>query len=241
MFKSVKTYNEERYGGKFILRDDKDFADVIFLYRSLDDVLIADTHYIKSDKYSGYVHCCGRGCPACAKGIRVQSKLFIPLYNVTDKEIQFWDRSTRFEMQLNSDIFSKFPNPSEYVFRITRNGAAGDINTTYSITPVMKSSQGSYDEILNQFNVKMPDHYETICRDISASELSSMLTNSSGTSDYSDLPSYQVTPRGSSSNNSSGPVPTVHDAPPDYEPIDIPTDDDNSPIDGDDDIGDVVF
>ena len=63
-FKTAREYNEDRFGGLFLLRNDGDYADVIFLYRSLDDVLIADTHYIKSADYSGYVHCCGRGCPA---------------------------------------------------------------------------------------------------------------------------------------------------------------------------------
>jgi len=105
-FKTVKTYNEEKFGGLFLLRNDGDFADVVFLYQSIDDVLVADTHYIKSSEYTGYVHCCGSGCPACAKGIRVQTKLFIPLYNIQDHEIQFWDRTMRFEPQLNQDVFS---------------------------------------------------------------------------------------------------------------------------------------
>ena len=102
-FKKMTDYNEERYGGKFILRNDGDFADVIFLYKSISDVLVADAHYIKSEKYNGYVHCCGVGCPACAKEIRVQNKLFIPLYNIQSREIEFWDRTVRFERQLISD------------------------------------------------------------------------------------------------------------------------------------------
>ena len=81
-FKSVTSYNEEKFNGLFLLRNDGDSADVIFLDRNIDDVLVADTHYVKSADYSGYVHCCGKGCPACAKGIRIQTKLFIPLYNI---------------------------------------------------------------------------------------------------------------------------------------------------------------
>ena len=89
-FKKVNDYNQEKFGGLFLLRNNGDYADVIFMYRSVDDVLVADTHYIKSADYSGYVHCQGRNCPACAKGIRVQTKLFIPMYNITDNELQFW-------------------------------------------------------------------------------------------------------------------------------------------------------
>lgn len=58
-FKSIEQFNEERYGNKFILPNDGDFADVIFLYKSAKEVLVADAHYVKSADYSGYVHCNG--------------------------------------------------------------------------------------------------------------------------------------------------------------------------------------
>lgn len=194
-FKKMNDYNEEKFGSLFLLRNDGDYADVVFLYRNLDDVLIADTHYIKSANYSGYVHCCGRNCPACAKGIRVQTKLFIPMYNITSDRVEFWDRSVRFENQLSSDVFERYPNPVDFVFRITRHGAAGDVNTTYQIVAVGRNSQSSYQDILNKFNISMPDHYSTICKEFSNSELFDMLNVSVSTSDDS-LPAYQVRPRG---------------------------------------------
>lgn len=197
-FKSIKAYNEEKFGGLFLLRNDGDFADVIFLYRSLDDVLIADTHYVKSADYSGYVHCCGRGCPACEKGIRVQTKLFIPMYNLTTGSIEFWDRSVRFENQLSNDVFEKYPNPSEFVFRITRHGASGDVNTTYEIRAIGKNGKMPYEAILEKFSISLPEHYETVCRDIDASSLRSMLAaGSSQQAVYGseDLTEYQATPR----------------------------------------------
>lgn len=243
-FKSVKSYNEERFGGLFLLRNHGDSADVVFLYRNLDDVLIADTHYIKSADYSGYVHCCGRGCPACSKGIRVQPKLFIPVYNLTANEIQFWDRSVRFETQLSNDVFEKYPNPSDFVFRITRDGAAGDINTTYKIQAVAKNSSESYQEILNRFNIRMPDHYETICKDMSSADLSKLLVSSgnSGSGSGDSLPNYQVTPRGAKPSNDSM-VPPAHEQIPDYDPVGnmVPSEEDTSPLDGDEDVDDVVF
>ena len=199
MFKTAKDYNEERFGGFFLLRNDGDFADVIFLYQSWDDVLIADTHYVKSADYSGYVHCCGRGCPACAKGIRVQAKLFIPLYNITESQIQFWDRSTRFENQLSTDVFKNFPNPSEYVFRITRKGAAGDVNTVYEIRAIGKNTSFSYDEILKANKTSLPEHYSTVCKEYSASELASLLSSEveapTESSTAPAMPSYQISPR----------------------------------------------
>lgn len=197
-FKTVKNYNEERFGGMFILRNDGDSADVIFLYRNMDDVLVADTHYIKSPEYSGYVHCCGRGCPACAKGIRVQTKLFIPVYNLTENQLQFWDRSMQFEPQLNQDVFAKYPNPSEFVFRITRKGAPRDVNTTYSIMAVAKNTELSYDKICADNNTTFPEHYSKVCKDISSGDLYRMInsSNTEASTPVSEMPSYSVTPRG---------------------------------------------
>lgn len=203
-FKTMSEYNSERgYDNYFMLRNDGDSADVIFLYRNTADVLIADAHYIKTNDYIGYVHCCGRGCPACGKGISVRSKLFVPLYNLTTERIEFWDRSTFFENQLNQDIFNRYPNPSEFVFKVTRHGKARDVNTTYEIRAIGKNTDLPYDLILNKCNTKMPDAYELVIRDIGAGELNMMLdtpaasvSGTSNTNSYSgDLPSYQVTPR----------------------------------------------
>ena len=199
-FKTMEQYTNQKYNGKFVLQNDKDTADVIFLYRSTADVLIADVHYIKSADYSGYVHCNGRGCPACASNIRVQTKLFIPLYVLSINgapvnKIQFWDRTSRFEPQLASDVFSKFPNPSEFVWRITRNGVSGDVNTRYQITAAANNNVMSYDEILKANSAKMPDCYGIICKDVDAVTLSGWVNSSGTTTNTSDMPNYVATPR----------------------------------------------
>lgn len=207
-FKSMKEYNDARYKNIFLLRNDGDYADVIFLYSSYNDVLVADTHYIKSADYSGYVQCVGRGCPVCGRQIRVQQKLFIPVYNIAADEIQFFDRGIKFETQLSADVFDKYPNPSEFVFRIRRCGVAGDVNTTYKIEAISKNTVMSLAEIFAKFNLKSPDYYEMICKDFPADKLQTLLN-----SDASDtaLPSYQVTPRVSTASilpETSQPIPS---------------------------------
>lgn len=197
-FKSVEEFNDSRYHGMFRLINDKDSADVIFLYRSKRDELVADAHYIKSANYSGYVHCCGKGCPACAKGIKVQSKLFVPLYNIKQNDviqerIEFWDRGINFDKQLEQDVFSKFADPSEYVFRITRNGVAGDKDTRYSIQATNRNAFAPYDTILAKFNAQMPDYYSEIIKEFSISELADMLQNTGDAA--TDLPEYTPIPR----------------------------------------------
>lgn len=178
-FKSMVQYNEEKYGSFFTLVNDGNYADVIFLYQSKNDVLVADAHYIKSADYSGYVHCCGSGCPACAKGIRTQGKLFIPMYNLTEKKIQFWDRTTKFEAKLMNDVFDKFPNPSEYVFRITRHGVAGDVNTTYEIKAVYNNPDLPYAKILADASITLPDGYSAVIKEVTPFELDAMVNVSS--------------------------------------------------------------
>uniref|UniRef100_UPI002639E7F8 hypothetical protein n=1 Tax=uncultured Duncaniella sp. TaxID=2768039 RepID=UPI002639E7F8 len=202
-FKKVSDYNSQRFDGLFVLRNDGDYADVVFLYQSVDDVLVADTHYLKTNGYSGYVHCCGTGCPACNKNIRVQTKLFIPLYNITAGNVlQFWDRGVRFESQLQQDVFSKFANPSQYVFRIIRHGMANDMNTTYEIMVAGQNNYKSYDQILADYHTSSPAFYEHICRDMSVAEMATLFSNGGGATEGSygeynagNLPNYAVTPR----------------------------------------------
>lgn len=241
-FKKMTDYNEERYGGMFILRNDGDYADVVFLYNDISDVLVADVHYIKSNDYNGYVHCCGAGCPACAKDIRVQNKLFIPLYNINAKEIQFWDRTVRFEQQLISDVFEKYSNPSNFVFRITRHGVARDINTTYEIVAIGRNTFKSYDEILAENNAKLPDYYENVCRDINAYDLNKMLSsNNAVNSAYNadSMPNYTVTPRVSSEPKEE--VKSKVDEIDDYISSDAPEVTNEFLEDDDDELDDIPF
>ena len=241
-FKTVDEFNKERgYDNYFTLRNDGEYADVIFMYRNTSDVLIADAHYIKSNEYTGYVHCCGRGCPACGKGISVRNKLFIPLYNFSTNKIEFWDRSTFFENQLNQDVFNRYPNPSEFVFRITRHGQARDVNTSYEIRAVGKNDQLPYDVILANFGkTDILPFYDNVIREFSSGELNMMLntdTTSSSTSnnnyssDYSSIPSYQVTPRATYNNEAMQTPVSIDDIDMDDNLDDVPTLDDTDEVD----------
>lgn len=209
-FKSAQEYISEKYNGKFILQNDGDTADVIFLYRSPKDVLVADVHYIKSDSYSGYVHCCEDGCPACENHIRVQTKMFVPMYvlNINGEpvgKILFWDRTPRFEPQLQTSVFSKCSDPSEIVWKIIRRGASGDINTRYQITAIANNNIKSYDDVLKENKTKMPDCYEIICKDLDKSAMSEMINSRTNQNPNvnTETQGYTATPRVSPSLNNS--------------------------------------
>ena len=197
-FKSIADYNNDRYSGMFMLRNDGDSADVVIMYNNIpNDVMVVDAHYIKSDSYSGYVQCLGpKTCPACAKGIRVQPKLFVPLYVIDSDQILFWDRSVRFQQQLDNDVFSKFANPSDFVFRITRHGLAGDINTRYSIVAVGKNDAFKYADICKKLDAEFPEYYNTICKDWSSSDYNEHLAPTSAANiDIDSMPEYKLSPR----------------------------------------------
>lgn len=201
-FKSFAQYQEDKNGEFFVLPNHGDSADVVFLYKNIEQVLVADVHYISSPGYKGYVHCCGNGCPACNyvpangkyRGLRLDHKIFIPLYNIQKNKIEFWDRSTFFESVLHTEVFSKFPNPSEVVFRITRNGQAGSRETTYDITPVGRNTL-SYEQILATFNTTFPEGYSVICKEMSPDDITKALSANNTPSDLTDY-GYTPVPRG---------------------------------------------
>lgn len=219
-FKKMTEYNEERFGKFFRLVNDKDCADVVFLYRETSDVLVANAHYIKSPDYSGYVHCTEYGCPVCERNIRIQSKLFIPVLvlahsdpSVGSPRLQFWDRSMRFQAQLMNDVFRNFPNPSEMIFRITRHGVANSVDTYYSIQAVqhVPESFGSYEQMLANNNITLPDDYNAVCAEYSADELRTMLNAPKDGASISGV-DYGATPRGGYSSASAPQVSDVNSA-----------------------------
>ena len=197
-FKSLAQYQEDKNGDFFVLPNDGDYADVIFLYTSVNDVLVADVHYIQSASYKGYAHCCGTGCPACSygeRGIRLDHKIFIPLYNIQKNKVEFWDRTTFFEQVLQKSVFGPFPNPSEAVFRIIRHGEAGSRDTRYEIKPVGRNSRMPYEQICADMNISFPDGYSRICKDMPASEMYAALNSTAAASDIPDY-GYVPVPRG---------------------------------------------
>lgn len=199
-FKSIETYNDERYRFQFRLTKDGESANVIFLYRSKSDMLIGPAHYVMSPEYRGYVECCEVGCPACAKGIRKDvGMLFIPLYNLDTQKIEFWVKSQSFENYLDRCVFDSYPNPSEYVFTITRHGEYKAEKVTYDIRATYNNSVMTYDQILAKFNTTLdwPGYYANICRSYSISELEHLLSNrsQSNSTSSSGLSDYVATPR----------------------------------------------
>jgi len=206
-FKSIEQYNKDKYGKAFVLKDDGHYADVIILHRSIEDILIASgVHYITSESYSGYVHCLGKGCPACnfikpdgEKGLWKMEKLFIPLYNIAANEVQYFDRSARFETQYVREVFTAaVPDPTQVVYRITRKGVAGDIDTKYHIQAVRENNEISFEDICEQHGVTFPEFYTDLCKSMDVIEMQRIIDSEYGTNaanNTANTSAYGATPR----------------------------------------------
>lgn len=236
-FRTVEEVKAEKYAGKFVLENDGDYAYAIFLYRGASDMMVADAHYIKSTEYSGYVHCLEHDCPACKKGIRVQNKLFIPMLVMEVNgqpvnEVQYWDRNMKFEPVLSQAIFKNYADPSLYVFKITRIGAHGSKDTTYSITVAGKNN-APFDKIMSDYGVTFPAHYENIIKMADANTMSQWLATATtaNSNANTEVPAYVPTPRVNVQNTAPDlsvlvdvEAPFDTDAPFDTEGIDDPVD-----------------
>lgn len=221
-FKQISQYVEEKNGVFFTLPNDNDSADVIFLYQSINDVLVADVHYISSKGYNGYAHCLGDNCPACnyptktGRGIRKQSSIFIPLYNIQKRKVEFWDRTPKFENVLQQSVFKNFPNPSEYVFRITRHGQPRDPATRYEVKAISRNADYPYAQILADFNMVMPDSYSLACKELTYEEMDKYL-NSDTPSDLPNAYNYVPVPR------NAAPVTETPEVVADLPELNVPT------------------
>lgn len=185
--------NEGSKTGFFSLKDDKDTATVRFMYESAEDIEGFSVHRVKVGDRERYVNCLREynepmeNCPFCAAKIQVQPKLFIPLYNETSGQIQFWERGRKFYAQI-SGLVSRYKNIVQRTFDIERNGAKGDTGTTYSFYPVGDPDGTIVQDILDDLGIEsLPSPIGTIILDKTADEMDYYLNNG-------DFPEKVVTP-----------------------------------------------
>ena len=138
----------EHYGGQggagyFSLKNDKDTAQVRFMYNSVDDVTGYAVHEVEIDCKKRYVNCLREYnqpkdvCPFCREGKFTQAKLFIPIYNIDQEKVQIWERGKKFIGRISS-LCARYHNIVSQIFEIERNGQKGDTQTSYEFYPIEK-------------------------------------------------------------------------------------------------------
>lgn len=133
----------DHYGGQggtgyFSLKNDKDVAQVRFMYNDVDDVEGYAVHQVEIDGKKRWVNCLREynqpvdACPFCRAKMFTSAKLFVPLYNIDQDKVQVWERGKKFISKISS-ICARYPNVVSHIFEIERNGQKGDTSTTYEI------------------------------------------------------------------------------------------------------------
>ena len=138
--------------GFFGLKNNKEEAIVRFAFNSLDDLEFVTVHNVSVNGKYRKANCIRElsdpvdKCPLCKAGMPLQQRVFVKLiqYDLENRDTngkptysaKVWERSAHFAKTLQTFI-NEYGNLSEYVFKIVRNGNAGDMKTTYDILPCM--------------------------------------------------------------------------------------------------------
>ncbi|MDD3039727.1 hypothetical protein [Bacteroides sp.] len=135
----------ENYGSGgsnfFALKNDKDVAQVRFMYDTSADLSGYALHEIEVDGKRRYVNCLRTynepidNCPLCAAKSKIQVKFFVQVYDIKDQIVRVWERGRGFGQWI-SGLFTRYNPLVGAVIEIERNGKAGDKNTTYQPFPI---------------------------------------------------------------------------------------------------------
>ena len=137
-------YGGQGGGGFFGISEDKGVKRVRFLYNNEDDVEGFSVHKVKIGDKERYVNCLRTykdpidNCPFCRNRESTQVKLFIPVYNIDEDQIQIWDRGKKMFEKMSSicSRYAKKDNLVQHIFEVERHGKPKDTSTTYEIYEV---------------------------------------------------------------------------------------------------------
>lgn len=191
--------------GFLSLKNDGDEAIVRIMHDSVDDFDILTIHPVTVGGKFRTVNCIrdprdplGK-CPLCESGVKVQSKIFIHMLQyVTDETGKIvakpvvWERPISYATKLKNDL-SEYGPLSNVIFKVKRNGVAGDKSTTYDMRMANPSmyNETSYPKTEGAF--KDYSACGTIVMDKNYDELMSFVTtgdfNNGASKSTSSIPS----------------------------------------------------
>lgn len=129
----------------FSLKNDKDFAIVRFMESNVSDFKLLTCHDVQINNRYRKLNCIRNAndpidmCPACKANMRATTRYFAKMLMYTpneqggiDVKPVIWERSLKYASQVR-DLIMNYGDLTKCLFKITRNGAAGDMNTNYSI------------------------------------------------------------------------------------------------------------
>lgn len=194
------SYEEsENYGASksnfFTLKDDKDTKVIRFLYNDMNDIQGVSCHEVKIGDKTVDVECLRAynepvsKCPLCEAEYRTKAMLFVPVYDVEDKETKIWTRGKKFFDKLSS-LCSRYRPLVGTPFEVERNGKKGDTSTTYEMFP-LKSDDSRIEDFPSitmegtAFQVKTYDELKEYLR------TGQFPTTQNSTNNYNDRNNYE--------------------------------------------------
>lgn len=201
--------------GFFSLKDNGDKAAVRFLYETPDDVDLYAVHRVELPNGSRpWISCLRTSynspleeCPLCARGRESKDfseksckvKLWIPVFNVTENEVQIWERGKKFyKSQLIPAMMRQAEPFCGNLFEVERIGATGDRDTKYDLI-FLENDEKSLDDF---DNIEIPNIIGTVLLEKTYEELENFVNtrtfDGTGTSD--DSVDDSVERRGSTYN-----------------------------------------
>ena len=176
---TADNYGGSSKGSFFVLKNDKDKAQVRFLYDGMEDIKGEVVHRVAVGDKERYVSCLRTydqpidACPFCKAQLKVTPRLFLKLYNETTGEVQIWERSKSYYQKL-AGYASRYQPLYNEIIEIERHGKAGDQQTDYQFFPVENTPIDISDE-----KYECPDAVGTIVLDKTAEDMEYYLDNGS--------------------------------------------------------------
>lgn len=129
----------------FALKNDGDSAIVRILHDDIASLTAHTVHSVSVDGRKRNVNCFrnpgqpSEVCPFCEAGYNVYTKFYVKMIQYTQDTSGnivanpvIWDRSAAY-VRILKNLIDEYGPLSDCIFKIVRNGAAGDMGTTYSI------------------------------------------------------------------------------------------------------------
>ena len=178
--------------GFFKLKEDGDIALVRFNISSTDDLTFVTGHTISINGRWMRVSCLNSfdkfrstECPLCAAVANgntaislANTKIYVQMLvaykdkatgGLTPAEPVCWERPSGFAREL-ANLIKDFGDLREHVFKVTRNGVAGDMKTTYSVGYVPLYDKPEYVptdlSVFSNFNVARHSYWEKTADEI---------------------------------------------------------------------------
>lgn len=147
----AKTFPEGGGMSEFLsLKDDGDSVTVRFLYEKINDIPVYLIHDVpiegETSSFKTKTIGCLRhtfsepesACPLCAKGIKQKKVVYLNVLNEETGKVMIWQRSEGFFSKTMTPYLGEYEETGIYntPFKIKRNGARNDRNTTYALIPL---------------------------------------------------------------------------------------------------------